>query len=57
MWSVPQAEFTKLGTLFAAAEALLQMARDENERTHVITVECQAAFKVLEAKMRFFRDR
>jgi hypothetical protein len=56
-WGVPEAEFTELTTLFAAAQALLQKAMDEAERTHVITVECQGAFKVLSAKMRFFRDR
>jgi hypothetical protein len=36
---------------------LFQQAQDEAERTHVITVECQAAFKALMAKMRFFKDR
>jgi hypothetical protein len=51
------AEFTELGSLFGTAQALLRKARDEAERTHVITVECQAAFKALTAKMRFFRDR
>jgi hypothetical protein len=56
-WGVPEAEFTELETLFSAAEALLQKAMDEAERTHVITVECQGAFKALTAKMRFFRDR
>jgi hypothetical protein len=56
-WGVPDAEFTLLRTLFNAAEALLQKAQDEAERTHVITVELQAAFKVLTEKMRFFRDR
>jgi hypothetical protein len=56
-WGIPDAEFTELGTLFTAAEALLVKAQDEAERTHVITVECQAAFKALSAKMRFFRDR
>jgi hypothetical protein len=30
---------------------------DEAERTHVITVSCQAAFKALVTKMRFFRNR
>ncbi|MDR2537386.1 MAG: hypothetical protein LBC46_03670, partial [Treponema sp.] len=38
-------------------QALLQKAQNNAERTHVITVECQEAFRVLEAKMRFFRDR
>jgi hypothetical protein len=56
-WSIPPAEFTALGTLFNAAQTLLQKAEDEAERTHVITVECQEAFKSLTAKMRFFRDR
>jgi hypothetical protein len=44
---IPDAEFTELGTLFTAAETLLVKSRDEAERTHVITVECQAAFKAL----------
>jgi hypothetical protein len=56
-WGVPQERFTELQTLFGAAETLLQKALDEAERTHVITVECQAAFTALCAKMRFFRDR
>ena len=54
---IPGAEFTELGKLFTAPETLLVKAQDEVERTHVITVECQAAFKALSAKMRFFRDR
>jgi hypothetical protein len=54
---VPTAEFTALGNLFGAAKTLFQRAQDESERTHVITVECQGAFKVLSAKMRFCRDR
>ncbi|MDR0635597.1 MAG: hypothetical protein LBF87_00795 [Treponema sp.] len=54
---IPAAEFTELGNLFNKAETLLIKAQDEAERTHVITVECQTAFKDLSAKMRFFRDR
>ncbi|MDR2194687.1 MAG: hypothetical protein LBP19_09560 [Treponema sp.] len=56
-WNIPQDQFTELQTLFGNAETLLQKALDEAERTHVITVECQAAFTALCAKMRFFRDR
>jgi hypothetical protein len=56
-WGVPVSQFTELETLFAHAQALLQKAMDQAERTHVITVECQAAFTVLIVKMRFFRDR
>jgi hypothetical protein len=54
---IPDKEFTELGTLFTAAETLLIKTQDQAERTHVITVECQAAFKALTVKMRFFRDR
>ncbi|MDR2159097.1 MAG: hypothetical protein LBP23_03405, partial [Treponema sp.] len=56
-WGIPTDQFTELGTLFAAAQALLQKAMDDDERTHVITVQCQAAFEALKAKMRYFRDR
>jgi hypothetical protein len=56
-WGVPQAEFTELVSLHDAAEALLDKAENEDERTHVITVKCEAAFVALKAKMRFFRDR
>jgi hypothetical protein len=56
-WGIPEAEFTELGTLYSTVQTLLQKARDDAERTHVITVECREAFKALAAKMRFFRDR
>ncbi|MDR3114173.1 MAG: hypothetical protein LBU25_01475 [Treponema sp.] len=56
-WGVPPDEFAALQTLFGNAQGLLQKAMDEAERTHVITVECQAAFAALKEKMRFFRDR
>jgi hypothetical protein len=57
LWGIPESEFTLLEILFDTAEALLQKAQDETERTHVITAELQAAFKALTEKMRFFRDR
>jgi hypothetical protein len=56
-WNVPAEQFTELKALFEKAEALLQKAMDISERTHVITIECQAAFVALKEKMRFFRDR
>jgi hypothetical protein len=56
-WGIPEDEFTALETLFSVAEALFQKTQDKNERTHVIVVECQTAFKALTAKMRFFKDR
>jgi hypothetical protein len=46
-----------IGALFTAAEGRLEKAQDVAERTHVISVACDEAFKALEAKMRFFRDR
>jgi hypothetical protein len=57
LWGIPVDRFTELGTLYAAAQALLQKAMDAETRTHVITVECKAAFKALETVMRYFRDR
>jgi hypothetical protein len=56
-WGIPGAEFTELGALCSAAQALLGQVKDDAERTRVITVECQEAFKALSAKMRFFRNR
>jgi hypothetical protein len=56
-WGVPAAEFTELGLFYATAQELLQKADNDAERTHVITVQVQEAFKALRAKMRFFRDR
>jgi hypothetical protein len=56
-WGIPQDQFTELQTLFGAAATLLQKAQDEAERTHGITVECQAACAALTARMRYFRDR
>jgi hypothetical protein len=57
LWGVPDAEYNALGLLFTEANTRLIQAMDEAERTHVITVECQTAFKALKTKMRFFRDR
>jgi hypothetical protein len=56
-WGVPQAEYEELETLCSAAESVLWKDMDAAERSHVITVQCREAFKSLEAKMRFVRDR
>ncbi|MDR2184098.1 MAG: hypothetical protein LBO80_00295 [Treponema sp.] len=56
-WGVPQEQYNELSNLYDAARELLRKAMDDDERTRVITVECQAAFKALKAKMRFFKDR
>jgi hypothetical protein len=57
VWGVPQDQFTALSNLYDAAKELLRQAMDEDERTHVITVRCQKAFKDLVEKLRFFKDR
>ena len=56
-WGIPQDQYNELSTLFDAAQAILRKAMDKAERTHVITVECRAAFKAMTTKMRFFKDR
>jgi hypothetical protein len=56
-WGIPEAEFSELVDRYSLAQTYLLKAQDEAERTHVITVECQGAFKNLTAKMRFMRDR
>ncbi|MDR2630529.1 MAG: hypothetical protein LBC60_06375, partial [Spirochaetaceae bacterium] len=49
------APFTELGTRFGSAQALLQKAQDEEERTPVVTEQCREAFDALEETMRFFK--
>jgi hypothetical protein len=56
-WGIPGEDFTELGGLYSTAQTSLRKAQDDAERTHVITVECQGAFKALTAKMRYMRDR
>jgi hypothetical protein len=56
-WGIPAADFTELGNLYGAAQAILRKAMDEDERTHVVSVQCKAAFKALTAKARYFKDR
>jgi hypothetical protein len=44
-WDIPVAEITEFSTCFDAAEAALQKAQNEAERTMVLTAQCNAAFK------------
>jgi hypothetical protein len=53
-WGIPTDRFTELGTRFAAAQALLQKATSEEDRTPVITEQCREAFDALEETARFF---
>jgi hypothetical protein len=56
-WGVPQDQYNEQAALYDTAAELLRKVMDKAERTHVITVECQAAFKALTDKMRFIKDR
>jgi hypothetical protein len=55
-WGIPAAQITELITLFEAAQVILMKASSETERTPVVTAQCNAAFKALEDKMRFFKS-
>jgi hypothetical protein len=53
-WGIPLDRFTALGTLFSAAQALLQKA-ETTERNQVITEQCREAFEALIEEARFFK--
>jgi hypothetical protein len=55
-WGIPAAEITAFVTLFDAAQTILLKASSETERTTVVTAQCNAAFKALTDKMRFFKN-
>ena len=55
-WCVPQDQFNALADLRDAAAEVLGKARDDTQRTPVVTARCRAVFKALEAKMRFFKS-
>jgi hypothetical protein len=54
-WNIPTPDFTELGLLFDAARTILQKAKDDTQRTPVVTVQCGEAFKALLEKMRYFK--
>ncbi|MDR1373905.1 MAG: hypothetical protein LBJ24_02935 [Treponema sp.] len=54
-WGIPQDQYNELADLTDAARAILQKAKDDTQRTPVVTVQCQAAFKALKKKLRFFK--
>jgi hypothetical protein len=54
-WGIPPAEMTEFVTLHDTAQTILQKAENDAERTTVVTAQCNAAFKALTAKMRFFK--
>jgi hypothetical protein len=55
-WGIPEGRFGELAARFAAAAALLEQAEDRDRRTRVVSEGCRAAFKALEATMRFFKN-
>ena len=55
-WGIPQEQFTAPAGLQDAAAAVLRKTRDDAQRTPVVTAQCRAAFKALEARMRFFKS-
>jgi hypothetical protein len=54
-WGIPAAKMTELAALTGDAAAVLDKAQSGSERTPVVTSQCGAAFKTLEAKLRFFK--
>jgi hypothetical protein len=46
---------TDFAALFTTAEAILQKAKSDTERTIVVTAQCNTAFKALTNKMRFIK--
>ena len=54
-WGIPQDRYNEFANLRDAAAAALQKAKDDTQRTPVVTGQCQAAFKALGAGMRFMK--
>jgi hypothetical protein len=56
-WGIPTAAFTELGNRWDAAQAALEKARNENERTPVANAQCKAAFDAMREYARDFKKR
>jgi hypothetical protein len=54
-WGVPQARYNELATLHDDAAEILQKAKDDTQRTPVVTVQCQTAFDALSDAQRFIK--
>jgi hypothetical protein len=54
-WGIPATQITEFTAIFNKSEAALKKAQSETERTPVVTVQCNAAFKALTDKMRFIK--
>ena len=56
-WGIPTAAYTELGSRFGAAQAALQKAEDDTQRTPVVNAQCKTAFDAMEAYARDFKNR
>jgi hypothetical protein len=54
-WNIPQDQYNELADLTDTARTMLQKAKDDSQRTPVVTVQCNEAFKALKEKLRFFK--
>jgi hypothetical protein len=55
LWGIPQDRYSELGVHFGEALAILQKAKNKEERTPVINEQCREIFGTLEGTMRFFK--
>jgi hypothetical protein len=55
-WGIPQAETGELGSLIAQAEAILIQASSD-ERSPIVTTECNRIFGALITKMQYIKER
>jgi hypothetical protein len=55
-WGIPADRFGELENLHTAAQALLRKSADRAERTAVVTVRVEAAFRAMKGLMRFFKN-
>jgi hypothetical protein len=54
-WGIPQAQYTELEDLCAAAAVLLEKAQS-SDRTESVTWQCRGSFNALGKKQRFFKN-
>ena len=54
-WGIPQDRYNQFTGLYDAAKAALQKAKDDTQRTPVVTEECRETFGAQEEAMRFLK--
>jgi hypothetical protein len=55
-WGIPQDQYNELTDRRDAASAVLVKAKDDTQRTPVVTAQCKAVFEVLEEQLRFVKS-